>query len=52
MLIKTLNEAYVLDSTTVSQLERMAERFFEVNKISFSDSELPVHGEVIIEPFT
>lgn len=44
VLVKTLNEAYVPDTTTVGQLERMAERFFEVNKLSFSDSELPLDG--------
>lgn len=44
MLIKTLNEAYVPDTTTVSQLERMAQRFFEVNKISFNCNELPIDG--------
>ncbi|XP_019251107.1 PREDICTED: uncharacterized protein LOC109230022 [Nicotiana attenuata] len=36
VLLKTLNEAYVPVETTVEQLERMAEQFFEVNRISFS----------------
>nr|XP_016509786.1 PREDICTED: uncharacterized protein LOC107827208 [Nicotiana tabacum] len=44
VLIKTLNEAYVPEKTTVNQLEKMAERFFEVNKISFSDDDLPEEG--------
>nr|XP_016511881.1 PREDICTED: uncharacterized protein LOC107828988 [Nicotiana tabacum] len=44
VLIKTLNEAYVSEKTTVNQLEKMAERFFEVNKISFSDDDLPEEG--------
>lgn len=35
---------YVPDTTMMEKLERMAERFFEVNKISFSDSELPTDG--------
>ncbi|XP_075103689.1 uncharacterized protein LOC142178258 [Nicotiana tabacum] len=44
VLIKTLNEAYVPIETTVEQLERMAERFFTVNQISFSKNELPPEG--------
>ncbi|XP_070032179.1 uncharacterized protein [Nicotiana tomentosiformis] len=31
VLIKNLNEAYVSGKTTVNQLEKMAERFFELN---------------------
>lgn len=42
MLLKTLNESYILDEMTAAQLERMTERFFEVNNISFSNNELPV----------
>ncbi|XP_070017497.1 uncharacterized protein [Nicotiana sylvestris] len=45
VLIKTLNEAYVLIETTNEQLERMAEQFFEVNLISFSKNELPLEGD-------
>ncbi|XP_070005095.1 uncharacterized protein [Nicotiana sylvestris] len=41
VLIKTLNEAYVPIETTVEQLERMAERFFTINQISFSKNDLP-----------
>ncbi|XP_075106908.1 uncharacterized protein LOC142179914 [Nicotiana tabacum] len=44
VLIKTLNEAYVSEKTTVNQLEKMAERFFEVNRITFSDDDLPKEG--------
>ncbi|XP_075083257.1 uncharacterized protein LOC142167006 [Nicotiana tabacum] len=44
VLIKTLNEAYVSEKTTVNQLEKMAERFFEVNRITFSDDDLPEEG--------
>nr|XP_016489428.1 PREDICTED: uncharacterized protein LOC107809336 [Nicotiana tabacum] len=44
VLIKTLNEAYVSEKTTVNQLKKMAERFFEVNKITFSDDDLPEEG--------
>ncbi|XP_070047520.1 uncharacterized protein [Nicotiana tomentosiformis] len=44
VLIKTLNEAYVSEKTTVNQLETMAERFFEVNRITFSDDDLPEEG--------
>ncbi|XP_019239268.1 PREDICTED: uncharacterized protein LOC109219287 [Nicotiana attenuata] len=43
-LIKTLNEAYVPIETTVEQLERMAERFFAVDQISFSKNDLPPEG--------
>ncbi|XP_075101624.1 uncharacterized protein LOC142177063 [Nicotiana tabacum] len=39
-----LNEVYVPIETTVEQLERMAERFFEVNRISFSLNGLPPEG--------
>ncbi|XP_070020454.1 uncharacterized protein [Nicotiana sylvestris] len=41
VLIKTLNEAYVPIETTVEQLERMAERFFAINQISFNKNDLP-----------
>ncbi|XP_075087786.1 uncharacterized protein LOC142169778 [Nicotiana tabacum] len=44
VLIKTLNEAYVSEKTTVNQLEKMVERFFEVNRITFSDDDLPEEG--------
>ncbi|XP_070047500.1 uncharacterized protein [Nicotiana tomentosiformis] len=44
VLIKTLNEAYVSEKTTVNQLERMAERFFKLNRITFSDDDLPEEG--------
>ncbi|XP_075098019.1 uncharacterized protein LOC142175335 [Nicotiana tabacum] len=44
VLIKTLNEAYVSEKTTVNHLEKMAERFFEVNRITFSDDDLPEEG--------
>ncbi|XP_075077029.1 uncharacterized protein LOC142163789 [Nicotiana tabacum] len=44
VLIKTLNEAYVPIETTVEQLERMAERFFAVNQISFSKNDFPPEG--------
>ncbi|XP_019235359.1 PREDICTED: uncharacterized protein LOC109215702 [Nicotiana attenuata] len=44
VLLKTLNEAYVPVETSNEQLERMAERFFEVNRISFSHDDLPPEG--------
>nr|XP_016514663.1 PREDICTED: uncharacterized protein LOC107831416 [Nicotiana tabacum] len=44
VLIKTLNEAYVPIETIVEQLERMAERFFAINQISFSKNDLPPEG--------
>ncbi|XP_075084928.1 uncharacterized protein LOC142168165 [Nicotiana tabacum] len=44
VLIKTVNEAYVSEKTMVNQLEKMAERFFEVNRITVSDDDLPEEG--------
>nr|XP_016441421.1 PREDICTED: uncharacterized protein LOC107767021 [Nicotiana tabacum] len=44
VLIKTLNEAYVSEKTTMNQLEKMTKRFFEVNRITFSDDDLPEEG--------
>ncbi|XP_075111397.1 uncharacterized protein LOC107791361 [Nicotiana tabacum] len=44
VLIKTLNEAYVPIETSIEQLERMAERFFSTNQISFSKNDLPPEG--------
>nr|XP_009592185.1 uncharacterized protein LOC104089071 [Nicotiana tomentosiformis] len=44
VLLKTLNEAYVPVENLVEQLERMAERFFEVNRICFSRDDLPQEG--------
>ncbi|XP_070017821.1 uncharacterized protein [Nicotiana sylvestris] len=44
ILIKTLNEAYVPVETSVEQLERMTERFFAINQISFSKNDLPPEG--------
>ncbi|XP_016480683.2 uncharacterized protein LOC107801803 [Nicotiana tabacum] len=44
VLIKTLNEAYVPIKTIVEQLERMAERFFIVNQISFRKNDFPPEG--------
>ncbi|XP_070014386.1 uncharacterized protein [Nicotiana sylvestris] len=44
VLIKTLNEAYVPVDTSVEQLERMAERVFAINQITFSKNDLPLEG--------
>ncbi|XP_070040057.1 uncharacterized protein [Nicotiana tomentosiformis] len=44
VLIKTPSEAYVLEKTTVNQLEKITERFFEVNRITFSDDDFPEEG--------
>ncbi|XP_070055137.1 uncharacterized protein [Nicotiana tomentosiformis] len=52
VLLKTLNEAYVPVETSVEQLKRMAEQFFEVNRISFSRDDLPQEGAAITKPFT
>ncbi|XP_070004597.1 uncharacterized protein [Nicotiana sylvestris] len=45
VLLKMLNEAYVPVKTTVEQSERMAEQFFEVNRISFGRNDLPLQGD-------
>ncbi|XP_070001894.1 uncharacterized protein [Nicotiana sylvestris] len=44
ILLKTLNETYVPVETSVEQLERMTERFFAVNQVSFSKNDLPPEG--------
>ncbi|XP_070008386.1 uncharacterized protein [Nicotiana sylvestris] len=44
ILLKTLNEAYIPAETSVEQLERMTERFFAVNQVSFSKNDLPPEG--------
>nr|XP_016465722.1 PREDICTED: uncharacterized protein LOC107788557 [Nicotiana tabacum] len=44
VLLKILNEADVPVETSVEQLKRMAEQFFEVNRISFSRDDLPQEG--------
>ncbi|XP_019226297.1 PREDICTED: uncharacterized protein LOC109207766 [Nicotiana attenuata] len=44
VLIKVLNEAHISEETTMNQLERMDNRFFEVNRISFTDDKLPEEG--------
>ncbi|XP_070007809.1 uncharacterized protein [Nicotiana sylvestris] len=44
ILLKTLNETYVPAETSVEQLERMTERFFLVNQVSFSKNDLPPEG--------
>ncbi|XP_060179392.1 uncharacterized protein LOC132609432 [Lycium barbarum] len=41
-LLKILNEAHVPTEITVNQLEKIAGRIFEVNRITFSDDELPI----------
>ncbi|XP_070047325.1 uncharacterized protein [Nicotiana tomentosiformis] len=44
IFLKTLNIAYFPVETTVAHLERMAETFFEFNKISFSRDDFPAEG--------
>ncbi|KAF3684433.1 putative benzoate carboxyl methyltransferase-like [Capsicum annuum] len=44
ILLKVLNEAYIPREITINQLEKMVGKIFEVNRISFSDDELPVEG--------
>ncbi|XP_015075347.1 uncharacterized protein LOC107019339 [Solanum pennellii] len=43
-VMKILNEAHVPSKVTVSQLQKIAGRIFEVNRITFSDDELPKEG--------
>ena len=43
-VMKILNEAHVPSKVTVSQLEKIAGRIFEVNRITFSNDELPKEG--------
>ncbi|XP_070014175.1 uncharacterized protein [Nicotiana sylvestris] len=43
-LIKILNEAHIPDKITVNHLEKITNKIFEVNRVTFSDEELPVEG--------
>ncbi|XP_070004225.1 uncharacterized protein [Nicotiana sylvestris] len=43
-LMKILNEAHVPDKISVNHLEKIANKIFEVNIVTFSDDELPVEG--------
>ncbi|XP_019259854.1 PREDICTED: uncharacterized protein LOC109237913 [Nicotiana attenuata] len=43
-LMKILNEAHVPDKITMNHLEKIANKIFEANRITFSDDELPLEG--------
>ncbi|XP_070051374.1 uncharacterized protein [Nicotiana tomentosiformis] len=43
-LMKILNEAHVPDKITVNHLEKIANKIFEANRITFLDDELPIEG--------
>jgi len=43
-LMKILNEAHVPDKISVNHLEKIANKIFEVNRVTFSDDEFPVEG--------
>ncbi|XP_070011293.1 uncharacterized protein [Nicotiana sylvestris] len=43
-LIKILNEAHVPEKISVNHLETITNKIFEVNRVTFSDDELPVEG--------
>ncbi|XP_070002640.1 uncharacterized protein [Nicotiana sylvestris] len=43
-LMKILNEAHVPDKITVNNLEKIANKIFEANRITFSDDEPPLEG--------
>ncbi|XP_070007340.1 uncharacterized protein [Nicotiana sylvestris] len=42
--MKILNEAHVPDKISVNHLEKIANNIFEVNRVTFSDDELPMKG--------
>ncbi|XP_070040406.1 uncharacterized protein [Nicotiana tomentosiformis] len=43
-LMKILNEAHIPNKITVNHLEKIANKIFEANRITFSDDELPMEG--------
>ncbi|XP_070028749.1 uncharacterized protein [Nicotiana sylvestris] len=43
-LMKILNEAHVPNEISVNHLETIADKIFEVNRVTFSDDDLPVEG--------
>ncbi|XP_019262922.1 PREDICTED: uncharacterized protein LOC109240708 [Nicotiana attenuata] len=43
-LMKILNEAHVPDKISVNDLEKIANKIFEVNRVTFFDDELPMEG--------
>ena len=44
MFTRILNEAHISENITVGQLEKMANRIFEVNRIILTDHEFPLEG--------
>ncbi|XP_070026073.1 uncharacterized protein [Nicotiana sylvestris] len=42
--MKILNEAHVPNETSVNHLEAISNKIFEVNRVTFSDDDLPVEG--------
>ncbi|XP_070002455.1 uncharacterized protein [Nicotiana sylvestris] len=43
-LMKILNEAHIPNKILVNHLEKIANKIFEVNRVTFSDDELPMEG--------
>ncbi|XP_070022612.1 uncharacterized protein [Nicotiana sylvestris] len=43
-LMKILNDAHVPDKISVNHREKIANKIFEVNRVTFSNDELPVEG--------
>ncbi|XP_070013547.1 uncharacterized protein [Nicotiana sylvestris] len=43
-LMKILNKSHVPDKISVNHLEKIANKIFKVNMVTFSDDELPVEG--------
>ena len=44
VLTRILNEAHISENITVGHLENMVNQIFEVNRITFTDDELPLEG--------
>ncbi|XP_027768526.1 uncharacterized protein LOC114074739 [Solanum pennellii] len=43
-LTRILNEAHISENITMGHLEKMVNQIFEVNRITFTDDELPLEG--------
>ena len=44
VLTRILNEEHISENITVAHFEKMVNRIFEVNRITFTDDELPLEG--------
>lgn len=50
--MKILNESHMSDKIMVNHLEKIANKIFEENKITFLDDELPNEGTDQVQPYT